>query len=165
MVVQGWSSGGFVACYFPELMQPAWRGNALWSASYFAGSVGGAPLDVVRRYIESKTGRRKGAQFARLAIPPRTKVRGISRRKPMMATSTQRGAKQPGQGTAQVADGSLRACHIDGAPADLAIAARRSAWASSSSALAMITRPMARPVMRRISLPPLSCPSLSPSAP
>ncbi|MFR0718324.1 transposase [Enterobacterales bacterium BD_CKDN230030183-1A_HGKHYDSX7] len=51
---QGWSSGEFIACYFPELMQPAWRENALWSASYFAGSVGGAPLDVVRRYIEQQ---------------------------------------------------------------------------------------------------------------
>ncbi|MGE8170820.1 transposase [Pseudomonas putida] len=35
-------------------MQPAWQGNALWSASYFADSVGGAPLDKVRRYIEQQ---------------------------------------------------------------------------------------------------------------
>ncbi|WP_268868251.1 transposase [Pseudomonas monteilii] len=51
---QGWFSGELIACYFPELMQPAWRGNALWSASYFAGSVGGAPLEGVRRYIEQQ---------------------------------------------------------------------------------------------------------------
>ncbi|WP_368736588.1 transposase [Pseudomonas sp. HD6421] len=36
------------------MMQPAWQGNALWSASYFAGSVGGAPLHGVRRYIEQQ---------------------------------------------------------------------------------------------------------------
>ena len=40
--------------YFPEVMQPAWQGNALWSASYFTGSVGGAPLHGVRRYIEQQ---------------------------------------------------------------------------------------------------------------
>ena len=30
------------------------RGPSLWSPSYFAGSVGGAPLDVLRRYIEDQ---------------------------------------------------------------------------------------------------------------
>jgi len=29
-------------------------GPALWSPSYFAGSVGGAPLDVLRQYIEQQ---------------------------------------------------------------------------------------------------------------
>jgi putative transposase len=38
---------------FPELERRYWRGH-LWSASYFAGSVGGAPLDVLRRYIEQQ---------------------------------------------------------------------------------------------------------------
>ena len=28
--------------------------NALWSPSYFIGSVGGAPLDVLKRYIENQ---------------------------------------------------------------------------------------------------------------
>jgi putative transposase len=27
-------------------------GNALWSPSYFAGSCGGAPISVIRQYIE-----------------------------------------------------------------------------------------------------------------
>ncbi|SFH71335.1 IS200/IS605 family transposase [Modicisalibacter xianhensis] len=39
----------------PELVQPAYRKNALWSPSYFAGSVGGAPLSVVKHYIEQQT--------------------------------------------------------------------------------------------------------------
>lgn len=29
-------------------------GGALWSPSYFAGSVGGAPLSVLRQYVENK---------------------------------------------------------------------------------------------------------------
>lgn len=41
--------------YYPELEQPAYRQNALWSPSYFAGSVGGAPMAVLRRYIEQQT--------------------------------------------------------------------------------------------------------------
>jgi len=39
----------------PELVAPAYRSNALWSPSYFAGSVGGAPLSVVKQYIEQQT--------------------------------------------------------------------------------------------------------------
>ncbi|KDA43032.1 IS200/IS605 family transposase [Frankia sp. BMG5.23] len=40
---------------FPGLTRHYWRANRLWSGSYFAGSVGGAPLDVLRRYIEEQT--------------------------------------------------------------------------------------------------------------
>ncbi|WP_460539845.1 IS200/IS605 family transposase [Glycomyces halotolerans] len=39
---------------FPELERHYWRAKRLWSGSYFAASVGGAPLDVVRRYIEGQ---------------------------------------------------------------------------------------------------------------
>ncbi|WP_090621859.1 IS200/IS605 family transposase [Azotobacter beijerinckii] len=39
----------------PELIAPAYRSNALWSPSYFAGCVGGAPLSVVKQYIEQQT--------------------------------------------------------------------------------------------------------------
>ena len=28
------------------------RGGALWSPSYFAGSCGGAPIEIIRQYIE-----------------------------------------------------------------------------------------------------------------
>lgn len=38
---------------FPELVSSYFKG-ALWSRSYFAGSVGGAPLEVLRQYIESQ---------------------------------------------------------------------------------------------------------------
>ena len=39
---------------FPELETHYWRAKRLWSGSYYAGSVGGAPLDVVREYIENQ---------------------------------------------------------------------------------------------------------------
>lgn len=38
----------------PELNKMAWQNNALWSPSYFIGSVGGAPLDILRGYIEQQ---------------------------------------------------------------------------------------------------------------
>ena len=39
---------------FPELARHYHRANKLWSASYFAGSVGGASLTVLRQYIEQQ---------------------------------------------------------------------------------------------------------------
>lgn len=39
---------------FPDLVQHYWRAQKLWSASYFAGSVGGTSLDVVKQYIENQ---------------------------------------------------------------------------------------------------------------
>ncbi|MGQ5265284.1 IS200/IS605 family transposase [Micromonospora sp. ZYX-F-536] len=39
---------------FPDLICHYYRANKLWSASYFAGSVGGAPLTVLRQYIEQQ---------------------------------------------------------------------------------------------------------------
>ncbi len=38
----------------PELAKHYWRAKRLWSESYFVGSVGGAPLDVVKCYIEGQ---------------------------------------------------------------------------------------------------------------
>lgn len=40
--------------HHPELNQSAYLKNALWSPSYFAGSVGGAPIEVLRQYIEQQ---------------------------------------------------------------------------------------------------------------
>ena len=40
---------------FPELERHYWRAKRLWSGSYFAGSVGGAPISVLRQYIENQT--------------------------------------------------------------------------------------------------------------
>jgi putative transposase len=39
---------------FPDLRRHYWRANRLWSASYFAGSVGGAPISLLRQYIEQQ---------------------------------------------------------------------------------------------------------------
>jgi putative transposase len=39
---------------FPDLVRHYYRANKLWSGSYFAGSVGGAPLNVVKQYIEQQ---------------------------------------------------------------------------------------------------------------
>jgi putative transposase len=39
---------------FPELAAHYYRANKLWSGSYFAGSVAGAPLSIVRHYIEQQ---------------------------------------------------------------------------------------------------------------
>jgi putative transposase len=46
-------TGRELKMYFPELNQAAWRKNALWSPSYFACSVGGAPLEV-KQYIDQQ---------------------------------------------------------------------------------------------------------------
>ncbi|MGC4792009.1 IS200/IS605 family transposase [Micromonospora sp. DT178] len=48
---------------FPDLVQHYYRANKLWSGSYFAGSVGGAPLSVVKQYIEQQN--RPGSDTAR----------------------------------------------------------------------------------------------------
>ncbi|MBB6172135.1 putative transposase [Nocardiopsis mwathae] len=39
---------------FPDLVRHYWRANKLWAGSYFAGSVGGAPISVLRQYIEQQ---------------------------------------------------------------------------------------------------------------
>ena len=39
---------------FPDLRRHYWQAKRLWSGSYFAGSVGGAPITVLRQYIEQQ---------------------------------------------------------------------------------------------------------------
>jgi putative transposase len=39
---------------YPELVRHYWRAQRLWSGSYFAGSVGGAPLSIMKQYIEQQ---------------------------------------------------------------------------------------------------------------
>lgn len=39
---------------FPELARHYWRAQRLWSGSYFAGSAGGAPISLLRQYIEQQ---------------------------------------------------------------------------------------------------------------
>lgn len=38
---------------YPSIKKKLW-GGALWSPSYFAGSCGGAPIGVIRQYIEQQ---------------------------------------------------------------------------------------------------------------
>ena len=38
---------------YPEIKKKLW-GGALWSPSYFAGSCGGAPISLIRQYIEQQ---------------------------------------------------------------------------------------------------------------
>ena len=40
--------------HHPELIKAAYLKNALWSPSYFAGSCGGASLEVIKQYIEQQ---------------------------------------------------------------------------------------------------------------
>ena len=39
---------------YPELKKSYWKGG-LWSPSYFASSCGGAPLSIIKQYIEQQT--------------------------------------------------------------------------------------------------------------
>ena len=38
---------------YPSVLKKLWSGS-LWSPSYFAGSCGGAPIEIVRQYIEQQ---------------------------------------------------------------------------------------------------------------
>jgi putative transposase len=38
---------------YPEVERVLWGGH-LWSPSYFAGSCGGAPIEIIRQYIEQQ---------------------------------------------------------------------------------------------------------------
>lgn len=40
--------------HHPELEQPAYLKNALWARSYFAGSCGGASIEVLKSYIANQ---------------------------------------------------------------------------------------------------------------
>jgi putative transposase len=56
---------------FPDLVPHYYRANKLWSGSYFAGSVGGAPLSIVRPYIEQHNRPFQGTARALAALPAR----------------------------------------------------------------------------------------------
>ncbi len=38
---------------YPSIQQALW-GKSLWSPSYFASSCGGAPISIIRKYIENQ---------------------------------------------------------------------------------------------------------------
>lgn len=56
---------------FEDLRFAYWKGVRLWSGSYFAGSVGGAPISTVHQYIEQQTTHRPPCGPS--PPPPRTK--------------------------------------------------------------------------------------------
>ncbi|MFD0287539.1 transposase [Streptomyces lutosisoli] len=41
-------------CRAARVVRHYWRANKLWSGSYFAGTVDGAPLSAVKQYIEQQ---------------------------------------------------------------------------------------------------------------
>ncbi len=51
--LKGVSSRAIRKKNYPSIAKALW-GDALWSPSYFAGSCGGAPIEVVRKYIEDQ---------------------------------------------------------------------------------------------------------------
>jgi REP element-mobilizing transposase RayT len=53
ILVKGVSSSMIRQKNYPSILKKLW-GNALWSPSYFAGSCGGAPIEVIRQYIEQQ---------------------------------------------------------------------------------------------------------------
>ena len=66
--LKGVSSRRVRAAQFPAITQALW-GDHLWSPSYCAVSCGGAPLEIVKRYVESQRG---GARTVGVASPPRS---------------------------------------------------------------------------------------------
>jgi putative transposase len=56
---------------FPDLARHYWRARRLWSGSYFAGSVGGARLNVLRAYSSSSPTPRRDSSPARRPEPTR----------------------------------------------------------------------------------------------
>jgi hypothetical protein len=66
---------------YPSIRKKLW-GGALWSPSYFAGSYGGAPISIIRQYIEQQqTPSCVKASFARRALHPRPEGRSFPRNK------------------------------------------------------------------------------------
>jgi putative transposase len=64
---------------FPELARHYYRANKLWSGSYFAGSLVGAPLSGVRQYIEQQN---RPIQVAAPAVPTSVVIMASTRRRP-----------------------------------------------------------------------------------
>lgn len=51
--LKGVTSRDIRSANLPEVRARLW-GNHLWSPSYFAASCGGAPLDIIRAYVENQ---------------------------------------------------------------------------------------------------------------
>jgi putative transposase len=61
---------------FPEVTRVL-RGSHFWSASYFAASCGGAPIETLRRYVESQAG--AAADPSAGPLPPRPSAAAAGR--------------------------------------------------------------------------------------
>ncbi len=77
--LKGVSARRVRAAAFPEVERVLW-GPHFWSPSYCAVSCGGAPLDVVRRYVEHQRGE---SPSSATAAPPRPEGRSTRRSKPV----------------------------------------------------------------------------------
>lgn len=85
--LKGASSRHLRAQALPEVMRKLW-GKAFWSPSYFVVSCGGAPLDVVKSYVENQESPLRGKRVRstgpmtrkKVAPYPRTEVRGLRAR-------------------------------------------------------------------------------------
>lgn len=51
--LKGASSRTIRKCRFPEIRKVLW-GEHLWSPSYFAASCGGAPIEILKKYIQEQ---------------------------------------------------------------------------------------------------------------
>lgn len=70
---------------FPDLVRHYYRANKLWSGSYFAGSVGGAPINVLRQHIEqqNRPAQPPPRSLHRRCAPPRFRIASPPGRSPM----------------------------------------------------------------------------------
>jgi len=79
--LQGAASHSVRKRRLPEVLKKLW-GKAFWSPRYFVASCGGAPLDVVKSYVENQTKpnrihRIRSTASPKRKSPPRTEVRGF----------------------------------------------------------------------------------------
>jgi len=86
--LKGASSRAVRAKRFPEVLKALWSKD-FWSPSCFVVSCGGAPLEVVKAYVDNQTSdahiakrkardaHRAKAKTARRTLDPRTEVRGL----------------------------------------------------------------------------------------
>ncbi|WP_082443885.1 transposase [Marinomonas fungiae] len=69
-------TGRELKLHHPYLNQVAWRKNSLWSSGYFACSVGGAPLEVLKQYVAQQD-RPHQAFFEGVTIHPSQQAAGL----------------------------------------------------------------------------------------
>jgi hypothetical protein len=73
--LKGASSRSVRQFRYPEVTSRLW-GRHFWSASYCVVSCGGAPLEVIKRYVQTQAGATAGPLGG---VHPRAKARGTAR--------------------------------------------------------------------------------------